>query len=520
MSFYIILLQCLLVLFLTYFYFKRRYYTKCHITIPGYEPEFLIGSIRKIGLLKGLSLWDAFRNQQEKFGDLYQMWLGAWSYTVFCRPEDAEYILSTNRKNFDNTRATEEQFELLFPTAVIIRRGLDHKRISRIILPLLRKYRIVPYMNNIIEQTDKHLNVWKKMYGQSESEKINRNIIKDYSSLAMEIIGIIAFDHNFKLINKPLESASEKIDQKNMTLGVATANLIQAVTDMILTPLPGFLKRLKLILFSSTHKRSLTFLHNYINHIIEEYHDKQKITSLSVEDESKPAIRQNLLSMLLSSLKEEDTDQREQGITKQELIDNLALLIFAGYETTATVLSWFTYFVSKRPEVQQKMKDEIRIHCGSAPLTTENIQKLGYVDCVLKETLRLAPTAVAVSRQLPVDDTINGISMRKGENVMIAIACLHTDPRNWKLNPNEFLPERFYGSDAPDSKHHPYALLPFGGGPHACAGQDLARLELKLIMIRLMQSVTFLDAPGNNGGHIQHVTVIPKSVAVYIKFDD
>ncbi len=96
---------------------------------------------------------------------------------------------------------------------------------------------------------------------------------------------------------------------------------------------------------------------------------------------------------------------------------------------------------------------------------------------------------------------------------------MHSDSRNWKLDPTQFIPERFYGIDAPDAKHHPFVFAPFGGGHRACIGQDLAQLELKVIIIRLMQFVTFVDAPGNNGGHLQRMAVVPKELAVSIEFE-
>ncbi|CAF2980736.1 unnamed protein product [Rotaria sp. Silwood2] len=93
------------------------------------------------------------------------------------------------------------------------------------------------------------------------------------------------------------------------------------------------------------------------------------------------------------------------------------------------------------------------------------------------------------------------------------------DPRYWKLDPKQFIPERLFGTDAPDANHHPLVFAPFGGGHRTCAGQELARLELKLIVIRFMLFVTFVDASGNNGGHSQAMVVSPKELAVFIKFD-
>jgi len=142
-----------------------------------------------------------------------------------------------------------------------------------------------------------------------------------------------------------------------------------------------------------------------------------------------------------------------------------------------------------------------------------------YLDCVVKETLRIAPTAIGSFRTLTDDFILDGIQLRKGETVLTPWGLMHNDPRNWKLDPTSFIPERFYGNDGVDVNHHPFAFAPFGGGHRICAGQELAGLEMKVILVRLMQFVTFVDAPGNNGGHHQGISIVPKELAVYIKFD-
>ncbi|CAF4366868.1 unnamed protein product, partial [Rotaria magnacalcarata] len=98
---------------------------------------------------------------------------------------------------------------------------------------------------------------------------------------------------------------------------------------------------------------------------------------------------------------------------------------------------------------------------------------------------------------------IDGIEVKKGDKIVLAIQNLHRDPRYWKIDPSKFIPERFLHED----KHPPHcAYMPFGGGHRACAGQELALLELKVLVARLMQRVTFID-PGNeannSGGMIQ-----------------
>lgn len=209
------------------------------------------------------------------------------------------------------------------------------------------------------------------------------------------------------------------------------------------------------------------------------------------------------------------------GWTFQELVDEILVLILAGFATTSSALSWFIYYMSKYPIVQQKIKDELRETnlLKTNELHVESVNNLEYVDCVLKELLRYAPIVNSSRRTLTVDDSIDGVQLRKGDNVLVPLYNIHMDSRYWTRNPNEFIPERFLDED---KNHHPFALLTFGGGHRQCIGQDLARLELKTMIVRLMQKVSFHDAGQhlNSGGHRQSLTNSPKNMTVYIYRDD
>jgi cytochrome P450 len=273
-----------------------------------------------------------------------------------------------------------------------------------------------------------------------------------------------------------------------------------------------------LLKFDRRYQKALKTLENYAEKIIQKYQEE-------IHSDGRPV---NLIASLVSSLQKDEGIERQKseeekiGITKKELLDEVLTLILGGFETTSTIISWFIYYASKNPEIQQKMKEELKENGITKETFSDDIDLLNqceYIDCVIKETLRITPLTVGSFRTLTDHAIIDGIPLRKGETVITAFALMQNDPRNWKLDPKLFLPERFYGNDASDINHNPFAFAPFGGGHRICAGQDLARLELKVIISRLMLRVTFVDAPGNNGGHNQRATVMPKELAVYIKFD-
>ncbi|CAF4297120.1 unnamed protein product [Rotaria sp. Silwood2] len=175
--------------------------------------------------------------------------------------------------------------------------------------------------------------------------------------------------------------------------------------------------------------------------------------------------------------------------------------------------------MSKNPRVQTKLKAELGNNKYQR-LSTEKLDSLDYLNCVIQEVLRFSSPAITTFRTVTIDDRLpaSGAQLYKGDEIMINIYNLTRDKRYWKIDPNLFYPERFQGED---KDHHPYALIPFGGGHRQCIGQDLARLELKAIISRLMQQVTFSDGGPevNAGGHNQTVTLMPKNVGVTITFD-
>jgi cytochrome P450 len=191
----------------------------------------------------------------------------------------------------------------------------------------------------------------------------------------------------------------------------------------------------------------------------------------------------------------------------------------AGYETTSTTLAWFIHLTSKHPHVQHKIKEELMNSDNNQGLTLSRLDSLVYLDCVIKETLRFIPIACATIRTLTADNRLpeSNIQLYKGDSVFIPFYNLAHDTRYWSIDPDLFYPERFLGED---KNHHSYAFIPFGGGHRQCIGQDLALFELKAIIARMMQQVTFGDGGPevNSGGHLTGLTIMPKHVGVTIEF--
>jgi len=267
-------------------------------------------------------------------------------------------------------------------------------------------------------------------------------------------------------------------------------------------------------------QNSNRIIRQYCTFILSEERKSQQQTS-SVNSKQK-----NISSLLLASLNDEANDDNvSSGLNHSELIDTIKGLFMASFDTTPTTLSWFIHYVSKNPHVQQRIKDELREHnllpiTDDIPLTSDILDALTYVECTVKEVLRCAPIATTVMRTALCDDLIDGtIQVRKGDTIFLATHSMHFDPRYWQIDPLQFEPERFLNED---KHHHPFAFSPFGGGHRACAGQNLAWFQLKTIIVRLMQRVTFEDTgmKDNSGGFEQDLVCYPKHLAVNVHVDN
>ncbi|CAE1256602.1 TBXAS1 [Acanthosepion pharaonis] len=179
------------------------------------------------------------------------------------------------------------------------------------------------------------------------------------------------------------------------------------------------------------------------------------------------------------------TDWRtKRGLTDVEIIAQCMIFFLAGFDTTATTLSFFAHSIATNPDVQEKLYQEIKEKLEQESPNYDNVQKLTYLDMCLDETLRMYPIGFLLSRESKEDCIIKGLKISKNTGVLISTMTLHYDPRYWP-EPEKFDPERF--SEENKAKQIPFTYLPFGGGPRICAGMRLAQLEFKMAVVQMLR---------------------------------
>ncbi|XP_054707878.1 LOW QUALITY PROTEIN: cytochrome P450 4V2-like [Uloborus diversus] len=213
---------------------------------------------------------------------------------------------------------------------------------------------------------------------------------------------------------------------------------------------------------------------------------------------------------------------KNPSFTLNDVQEEVCTFMAAGHDTTAITLRWVLLLLGLHPDIQDAVIRELDSVFGSDPLkpvTHDDINELNYMDCVIKETLRLYPPLPIIGREVTGDIEIEeepvcqdspkdvlsvsglGIELAipfikhiipKGSVVVFHIYMLHRDPEVF-VNPRKFNPARFLPENNADRS--PCAFIPFSVGHRNCIGQRFAMMELKVILSHILRNftVTSLD---------------------------
>uniref|UniRef100_A0A182MNX7 Cytochrome P450 n=1 Tax=Anopheles culicifacies TaxID=139723 RepID=A0A182MNX7_9DIPT len=204
---------------------------------------------------------------------------------------------------------------------------------------------------------------------------------------------------------------------------------------------------------------------------------KKALETAPFEADDSPAMLDRLLTI---------TD--DGPLTDTEIVHNIYSIVGAGYDTTAHALGHACLFLAMHPVVQDKLYQELYnvFHNHDEPITEQSLKQLNYMDCVLKESLRLAPPGATVAREAQDDVTIEGQFIPCGTTVVVSLFALHRRKDFWgadadQFDPDRFLPKRSEGRPA-------YAFMPFNTGSRACLGSRYAMLSMKVILTMIVQA--------------------------------
>ncbi|XP_072940755.1 cytochrome P450 4C1-like [Epargyreus clarus] len=179
----------------------------------------------------------------------------------------------------------------------------------------------------------------------------------------------------------------------------------------------------------------------------------------------------------------------ENGYNNVQLREEILTLTVAGTDTSAVAICYTLMLLGKYPKIQMKLFEELDEVFGESdrPLEKDDLQKLKYLDRVVKESLRLFPPVPFIIRKVLEDIKLpsSGYTLPAGCGVVVSIWGAHRDPRYWgpdaeMFDPDRFLPERF-------NLKYPCSFMPFSNGPRNCLGYQYALMSVKTALSAVLR---------------------------------
>ncbi|KAK7907122.1 hypothetical protein WMY93_015734 [Mugilogobius chulae] len=215
-------------------------------------------------------------------------------------------------------------------------------------------------------------------------------------------------------------------------------------------------------------------------------------------------VPKDLLTQIIKSAEQEENMTKED---EELMVDNFVTFFIAGQETTANEFAFCVMELGRHPDILEKLKKEVDEVIGvKTEISYEDLGNLTYLSQVLKETLRLYPTAPTTSRDVLEDIVIDGHHIPGGVTCMLS-SYISSRLEKFFNYPLKFDPDRFH----PDAPKPYYCYYPFALGPRSCIGQNFAQIEAKLVIAKLIQRFDFTLVSGQSFDIKESFSLKPKS---------
>ncbi|XP_053982814.1 uncharacterized protein LOC128878552 [Hylaeus volcanicus] len=239
-------------------------------------------------------------------------------------------------------------------------------------------------------------------------------------------------------------------------------------------------------------RQAVPWFYNLLGYIvppsdITTFFTKVVVDTMNYREESK-TVRPDFINMLLELKKHPDKLENIK-LTDTLLTAQAFVFFIAGFETSSSAMSNTLYELALNPDVQDKLRKEIREYCDNndGELKYEQIKDMKYLDKVFREALRKYPPGPILLRKSISDYTFESTKLTIPNKTMVWIPlfAIHRDPKIYP-NPDAFMPERF--DDDAASARHPMNYLPFGDGPRNCIGARFAVFQSKVGLIKILRN--------------------------------
>lgn len=421
---------------------------------------------------------DFFLRLQQETGDIGRFRFFHMNLFAVHSPELVHELLVEKAKHFEKTLALKIAFYPLAGDGLFTSEGELWKRQRKLMSPLFHPGVIRSYADTMNEVIARYLAEWK------DGEVVD--VTRMMQRITMAVAGKALFDSDTfddaDELGAAIQAEFEYLGQVSGTMGL-TLRTVMAQALLNLDSLPEWLAHYRDAavlglkqpppLITKNRPKLLKAIHTLDSKVQEMIDDRRRV-GLS---------RPDLLTRLLSAQLEDGS-----GMSDKQVRDEAVTLFVAGHETTAIGMTWAMYFLSRKPEVYRRWKEEVQAGVGGMHASASEVAELVYTQGVFKEALRLYPPAFVLDR-ISVDGVQIGDYMLPPKTILFAVPyAMGRNASVWP-DPESFDPGRF--SPETEAARPRGAYLPFGAGPRVCIGASFAQLEAALILAQIAKRFEF-----------------------------
>jgi len=387
-------------------------------------------------------------------------------------PELIRHVLVDNVKNFDMARVRQLILRPILRDGLLTAEGDVWKRSRKAMAPVFTPKHIRGFADMMKARVDQFLDRYRE-------EETVRDVAVDMTELTYEVLAVTLFSD--EVMTEGMDFADD-VDRLLSTMG--------QVDPLDLLKAPEWLPRIQRL----RGRRVMEKFRNVVRRTMEERRRKMQNDPESVQND--------FLTLLLNA-------EGPDGLSADEIEDNLITFIGAGHETTARALGWTLYCLANSPHDLALIDDEIDAVLAGDPPPVEWLDKMPKTRAAFEEAMRLYPPAATINRKAIESETLtfsNGetLEIDKDNTVLVMPWVLHRHRDYW-VNPNAFMPSRFWPENRDSIDRFQY--LPFGVGPRICIGATFALQEAVIALALLLKEFRFEPTPGLNPWPVQKLTV-------------
>ncbi|XVF49774.1 hypothetical protein PTKIN_Ptkin04bG0041800 [Pterospermum kingtungense] len=446
------------------------------LNLPPSPPKLpIIGNFHQLGKLPHRSLTDLSR----KYGSLMLLQLGHNQTLVVSSAEMAREMVKNHDIVFSDKEATTAANILLYGCSGIgfAPYGEHWRQVRKLcVLELLSARRVHSFQ--FVREEEVELVINKIRHASVKGELVNLTEM------------MLGFSNN--VVSRCAVSQKVEEEDGSSKFGLLLRRLLILLVSFSIGDMFPYLRWLDVLsgLIPSL-KATSSEVDTFFDHIIDEHR-----SALKTHDESTD--KKDFVSIILQIQKEGMLDMNLNKDSIKAIVQDMFL---GGTDTTATLIDWMMAELLRHPNIMKKVQEEVRNVVGyKSKIDVDDINKMEYLKCVIKETLRFHTILPLFPRKVSAGVKLGGYDIPPNTTVFVNAWAIHRDP-NWWEQPEEFIPERFENNTV-DFRGQDFHFLPFGSGRRSCPGLHFGVASLEYMVANLLYWFDWKLPAGKNAESI------------------